>query len=81
MVKVGFRSDKKTRYMNAGGFKPFLVRNAADLEVLLMNNRSYKAVIAKNISSRNKVALVKRAAELGVRVNNLRGKLRVDEKK
>ena len=46
-----------------------------------MNNRSYTAVIAKNISSRNKVSLVKRAAELGVRVNNLRGKLRVDEKK
>ena len=45
MVKVGFISDLKTRYVNAEWFKPFLVRNAADLEVLLMNNRTYTAVI------------------------------------
>ena len=27
--------------MNAGGFKPFLVRNAADLKALLTNNKTY----------------------------------------
>ena len=58
MVKIGFRSDRKTRYMNAGGYKPFLVKNSSDLEILLMNNRTHAAVIAANVSARNKVKLV-----------------------
>jgi large subunit ribosomal protein L32e len=39
MPKAGYGSDKKTRYLAPNGFRRFLVTNARDLEILLMNNR------------------------------------------
>ena len=81
MAKIGFGSDKTTKHVLASGFKRFLIRNEKELEILLMNNRTHCGEIAGNVSSRKKTLLVKRAAELGVRITNLRGKLRVEEKK
>ncbi len=46
-----------------------------------MNNRQYCGEIAHNISARNKAVLVKRAAELGVRLTNGKGKVKAEEKK
>mmetsp|Transcript_12079 Transcript_12079/g.1085 ORF Transcript_12079/g.1085 Transcript_12079/m.1085 type:complete len:115 (+) Transcript_12079:58-402(+) len=60
-AKIGFGSDKKTRHLTPTGFKKFLIRNPAELEILLMNNRTYAAEIASNISARTKATLVKRA--------------------
>jgi len=52
MPKIGYGSDKKTRYHLPNGFKKFTVKNLKDLDVLLMNNRTYCAEIAHNVSSR-----------------------------
>ena len=52
MPKIGYGSDKKTRYYMPNGLKKFLVRNVKDLDVLLMNNRTFCAEIAHNVSSR-----------------------------
>jgi len=37
--------------MLASGFKKLLIRNEQDIELLLMNNRTYAAEIAQNISA------------------------------
>ena len=52
MPKVGYGSDKKTKYHLPNGLKKFVVRNIKDLDVLLMNNRKFCAEIAHNVSSR-----------------------------
>lgn len=52
MPKIGYGSDKKTRYYLPNGLKKFVVRNIKDLDVLLMNNRTFCAEIAHNVSSR-----------------------------
>ena len=52
MPKIGYGSDKTTRYYLPNGLKKFVVRSIKDLDVLLMNNRTFCAEIAHNVSSR-----------------------------
>ncbi|XP_035582531.1 60S ribosomal protein L32-like [Zalophus californianus] len=52
MPSIGYGSNKKTKHMLLSGFRKFLVHNVKELEVLLMCNKSYRAEIAYNVSSR-----------------------------
>jgi len=52
MPKIGYGSDNITKYHLPNGLKKFVVHNIKDLDVLLMNNRSFCAEIAHNVSSR-----------------------------
>ena len=61
------------------GFLKFSVNNVQDLELLLMHNRKYCAEIAHTVSSQARQQIVKRAAELNVRVLNKSAKLRTEE--
>ena len=61
LVKIGYGTDKKTRHVLPNGFRKFLIRKVEDLELLLMNNRSFCGEIAKTMSCRNKDAIVRRA--------------------
>ena len=81
MPKIGYGSDKKTRYYLPNGLKKFLVHNIKDLDVLLMNNRTFCAEIAHNVSSRKRAEIVKRAQQIRVKITNARGKVRTEEKK
>lgn len=81
MAKIGYGSDKVTRHLLPSGFKKFLIRNEKELEILLMNNSTHAGEIAASVSARKKATIVKRAAELGVRITNPKGKVRVVEKK
>ena len=54
MPKVGMASARKTRHMLPSGFKKFLVKNEKDLELLLMNNRTYVAEIANAVSAKKR---------------------------
>jgi large subunit ribosomal protein L32e len=52
MPKIGYGSDNATKFFLPNGLKKFVVHNAQDLNVLLMNNRTFCAEIAHNVSSR-----------------------------
>jgi len=52
MPKIGYGSDNTTKFYLANGLKKFVVHNISDLNVLLMNNRTFCAEIAHNVSSR-----------------------------
>ncbi|CAD8052511.1 unnamed protein product [Paramecium primaurelia] len=81
MPKSGYRSDKKTRYLDQAGFRKLLITNEKDLELLLTNNRTFAGELAHNLSARKRATLVRRAAELNVRLTNGKGKIRAEEKK
>jgi large subunit ribosomal protein L32e len=44
-----------------------------------MHNRVYAAEIAHNVSAKNRVAILKRAAELSVKIVNPNGRVRTQE--
>jgi len=46
-----------------------------------MNNRIYSAEIAHNVNAQNRKAIIKRAAQLNVRVTNPSARLKKEEKK
>lgn len=75
--KIGYGSIAKTRHVLPNGFKKFTIKNVAELDLLLMQNREYCAEIAHNVSQRKRTAIIERAKVLDVKVLN--GKVKVRE--
>ncbi|XP_006750917.1 60S ribosomal protein L32-like [Leptonychotes weddellii] len=75
MPSIGYGSNKKTKHVLPSGFRKFLVHNAKELEGLLRCNRSYRAEIAHNVSSKNHRPIVERAAQLANGVTNPNARL------
>lgn len=78
MPKVGYGSDKTTKFFLPNGLKKFIVHNIKDLDVLLMNNRTFCAEIAHDVSAKKRAEIVKRAQQIRVKVTNARGKVRAE---
>ena len=74
MPKIGNKQDKSTRHTLPNGFKKMLIANESDIELLLMNNRTYCGEIAQNISVGKRLRIVQRAKELNVRLTNAQAK-------
>ena len=70
MPKIGNKQAAKTRHLLPNGFKKMLISNEGDLELLLMNNRSYCGEISQRIGSQKRLRIVARAKELNVRLTN-----------
>jgi large subunit ribosomal protein L32e len=79
MPKIGYGSARKTRHLLPNGFRKFVISNVRELDLLLMHNRTYAAEIAHNVSSKKRVALLERAAQLNVKVINAGARLRSQE--
>ena len=81
MPKIGYGSDNTTKYFLPNGLKKFVVHNASDLDVLLMNNRTFCAEIAHNVSSRVKFILPRNVPRLSSVLNKLELSLPTIEEK
>jgi large subunit ribosomal protein L32e len=78
-VFFSYGSNKKTRHMLPNGFYKFLVHNVAEVDLLLMQNRTYCAEIAHNVSSRKRIEILDRAAQLDVKVTNAGARVKTEE--
>merc|ERR1712228_591380 len=79
MPNIGYGSAKLTKHMMPSGFKKVLVHNLKELEVLMMQNKTYCAEIARGVSSKNRKTLVERVAQLAIRVTNPNARIRSEE--
>mmetsp|Transcript_8064 Transcript_8064/g.9379 ORF Transcript_8064/g.9379 Transcript_8064/m.9379 type:complete len:137 (+) Transcript_8064:50-460(+) len=79
MPSIGYGSDKKTRNVHPNGFQSVVVNNVAELEMLMMHNRTYAATIAHSVSTRGRQEIVSRAEALAIRVTNAAAKLRAED--
>ena len=70
LVTIGWGTNKKTRYTEKNGFRRFLIKTPADIELLLMNNRTFSGELAANLSAGKRAICIKRAKELNVNLTN-----------
>jgi len=69
-VKIGFGTQKSHRHILPCGFKKFVANNGRDLDMLLLQNRVYAVQFAHNLSVRKRIAMLKKARQLDLRVLN-----------
>lgn len=79
MPSIGFGSNAVTRHMMPNGFRKIVINNANELDMLLLQNRTYAAEVAHNVSARKRLAIVQRAKELDIKLTNPHARLVVAE--
>ena len=72
--KIGYGSNKKTRFLLPNYKLKFVVHNMKELECLMMNNEKYCAEIAHTVGAVLRKDLLKRAKELSINITNQKTK-------
>ncbi len=80
LVSIGYGTKREHKHVLPNGFKKLLIRNSADLEMLLMNNRVYCGEFAHNLSSQKRKVFLERAKQINVKITNAKGKLVTEDK-
>ncbi|KAK0519701.1 60S ribosomal protein L32 [Tilletia horrida] len=60
MPKIGYGSNKKTKHLMPNGYRRLVVRNARDVELLLMHNSSFAAEVAHSVSARKRIEILEK---------------------
>lgn len=79
LPQVGYGTNAKTRNLLPNGFYKATVHNVKELEMLISQNRKYCAEIAGAVGARVRKDIVKKAAELNIKVINGNARLRKAE--
>lgn len=79
MPSIGYGSNAATRHLMPNGFRKVVINNAKELEMLLLQNRTFAAEVAHNVSARKRIDIVKRAKELDIKLTNPHARLVVAE--
>ncbi|KAM0683316.1 60S ribosomal protein L32 [Mitosporidium daphniae] len=79
MPKIGFGSNKLTKFLMPNGLRRFVIRNVKELELLMMHNSTYAAEVAHNVCAQKRLAIVNRARELNVKLTNGYARLQISE--
>ena len=80
MPRIGFRTDREYRYRHNDGMYRVNVATVKDIEMLMMQNRRYAAVINHNVSFRLRKQIIARAKQLAVKVVNKAVRVKSQEK-
>eukprot|EP01121_Diplochlamys_sp_Union-15-3_P008030 TRINITY_DN20_c0_g1_i1.p1 TRINITY_DN20_c0_g1~~TRINITY_DN20_c0_g1_i1.p1 ORF type:complete len:134 (-),score=20.38 TRINITY_DN20_c0_g1_i1:95-496(-) len=75
----GYGSDNRTKYKLPNRFYGFRINNVGDLDVLLMQNRKFAAIVASGVGGKKRKQILERAAQLDVRVVNPEARLKSEE--
>merc|ERR1712070_257032 len=75
LPNVGYGSNKQTIHKLNNGFMKCTVRNLQELEMLIMQHRTFIAVIAHEVSARKRKDIAERASHLSIGVLNNNGRL------
>ena len=72
--KIGYGSNKKTRFLLQNYKRKYVIHNMKELECLMMNNEKYCAEIAHNVGAVLRKEMLKRAKELSINITNQKSK-------
>ena len=72
--KIGYGSNKKTRFLLPNYKLKYVVHNMKELECLMMNNEKYCAEIAATVGAVLRKDMLKRAKELNINITNTKSK-------